>query len=342
MRYPLLLLLLFLSQSPIFAQQLSVQGNQFLLDGDHFDMWGIRVASASQTDSLTELLIANLDEYKKYGVNTISVYLQGSSGGFSDPFRDEGKILDEAHARRLKQIIEACQQRDMVVIVGIFYQRVIDNRNDTRRLDSREAIYEAVETTVKTLEPYQNIIINIANEQNSSIYRRFEPFRFNEPHNIIDLCRHIKQLDPQRLVGGGGYHDSSNVVIGKSAWVDVLLFDTFFGDIEAGQHSGWHYDYFRERGVPDKPLVNVELFGGWTKQFVPPGVYTPEGKEIHLQEIKEAQKRPGLYVHLHSNPWCQGPADGYPVRYHLGGDGTAEDPGIRWWFEAVSRARSDH
>ncbi|MGB3587523.1 MAG: cellulase family glycosylhydrolase [Tunicatimonas sp.] len=338
MRYPLLLFLLCFIQSTILAQQLSVQGNQFLLDGKEFDMWGIRVASASQTDSLTEQLIANLDDYKRYGVNTVSVYLQGSSGGFSDPFRNEGKALDERHTRRLKQITEACQQRDMVVVVGIFYQRVIDNRNDTRKLNSREAIFQAVETTVKILEPYENIIINIANEQNSSIYRNFAPFRFNEPQNIIDLCQHVKKLDPNRLVGGGGYHDSSNVVIGKSEWVDVLLFDTFSGDIEAGQDSGWHYDYFRESGVPDKPMVNVELFGGWTKQFVPPGVYTPTGKKIHLQEIEAAKKQPGLYVHLHSNPWCQGPADGYPVRYHLGGDGTAEDPGIRWWFEAVRSA----
>jgi hypothetical protein len=341
MRYLLLFLLFSLCQPIAFAQQLSVQGNQFLLNGDQFDMWGIRVASASQTDSLTERLITNLDEYKKYGVNTISVYLQGSSGGFSDPFRNQGRILDEGHARRLKQIIEACQQRDMVVIVGIFYQRVIDNRNGTRRLNSREAIFRAVETTVKVLKPYQNVIINIANEQNSTIYRKFAPFRFNEPQNIIDLCQHIKQLDPQRLVGGGGYHDSSNVVLGRSEWVDVLLFDTFSGDIEAGQHSGWHYDYFRENGVPDKPMVNVEMFGGWTRQFIPPGVYTPEGKTIHLREIEEARKRPGLYVHLHSNPWCQGPADGYPVRYNLGGDGSTEDPGIRWWFEAVSSSSQE-
>ena len=335
----LLILLLYVIAVPTIgkAQTLTTAGNQFRLDNAPFEMWGIRVASATQGDSLTEQLIANLDSYRKYGVNTISVYLQGSSGGFSDPFRDDGKALDEDHLRRLKQVVEACRERSMVAIVGIFYQRVMGNRNDTRRLHTEEAIIQATETTAELLRPYRNVIINIANEQNSSLYRRFEAFDFNDPQTIIDLCQRAKQVDPERLVGGGGYHDSSNVVIGKSKWVDVLLFDTFSEDIEADQHSGWHYDYFREQGVPDKPIVNVEIFGGWTRQFLPPGVYTQKGKRIHLKENEEAKKRPGLSVHFHSNPWCQGPADGYPVRYHLGGNGTPQDPGIRWWFEAVRR-----
>jgi hypothetical protein len=68
---------------------------------------------------------------------------------------------------------------------------------------------------------------------------------------------------------------------------------------------------------------------------MPPGVYTEEGKKIHIQEIIEAKKRPGLSVHLHSNPWCQ-PPEGYPIRYDLGGMGTPQDPGILWWFKAIN------
>jgi fructose-1-phosphate kinase PfkB-like protein len=63
--------------------------------------------------------------YKAVGINTISVFLQGSSGGFSDPFLENGKSIDPAHWQRMVQIIEACQQRDMVVVVGIFYQRAV-------------------------------------------------------------------------------------------------------------------------------------------------------------------------------------------------------------------------
>ncbi|NND05547.1 MAG: hypothetical protein HKN87_04125 [Saprospiraceae bacterium] len=319
------------------AQVLKTQGNAFLLGDEPIEMWGIRAASATQHDTLTEALIGNLDAYKRHRVNAVSIFLQGSSGGFSDPFSSDGKALDKDHQRRLYSIVEACADRSMVVIVGIFYQRVVANLKGNRKVSTPEAIKSATRTVAELLKPYRNVIINIANEQNSFHYRKFAAFSFNDPHNIIDLCKIVKEQDTERIVGAGGYHDSLNVIIGRSDWVDVLLFDTDGKDVEKGHHSGWHYDYFRAQGVPDKPIINVEIFGGWTKQFTPPGNYSEVGKEIHLREIIEAKKRPGLWVHLHSNTWCQGSADGFPIRYDLGGQGTKEDPGIRWWFEAIKR-----
>ena len=329
------LLLLFLTfGAQAQTARLTVQGNRFYMDGSPFDMLGLRVASASQSDSLTRLLIGQLDDYKSVGLNTISVYLQGSSGGFSDPFSPNGKELDQDHFRRLAAIVEACRQRSMVVIAGIFYQRPFSKGNEhIRRLQNKEAVYNAVKTVASLLKPYPNVIINIANEHNSSYYKGFPEFDFSKPENIIAMCRVVKETDPERIVGGGGYHDESNVIIGKSEYADVLLFDTFHDDVKNGQNSGWHYDYFRNQGVPDKPMVNVEIFGAWTRVAMPPGVFKEEVKRIHLAEIDEAKKRPGLSVCLHSNPWCQGPADGFPTRYELGGMGTEDDPGIRWWFE---------
>lgn len=319
------------------AQKLTIEGQHFFMDQSPFDMWGIRVASATQSDSLTNHLLSVLDDYKSYHVNTIDIYLQGSSGGFSDPFSSDGKSLDQAHLARLKKIIESCADKSMAVVVGVFYQRVMADIDDTRNLIDSLAVVNAVKTVAKELKPYQNLIINIANEQNSSFYQRCDFYNFNDPVNMIKLCEVVKEEDPNRLVGAGGYHDSSNVVIGKAEVVDALLFDTFHGDIENGHHSGWHYDYFREMGVTGKPLVNVEMFGGWTRKFQPPGVYDKKGKKIHIKEIKEAAKQDGLYVHFHSNTWCQGPADNYPVRYDLAGMGTPDDPGIRWWFKEVKK-----
>jgi len=318
------------------AQQLSIENQLFFLDQNPFDMWGVRVASASQEDAYTQSLIENLDDYKSVGINTISVFLQGSSGGFSDPFEQGGRQIDTNHFRRLERIIENCGEKDMVVIVGIFYQRTIKDP-EVSNLNSEIEIENAVRLIAKKLAPYQNVIINIANEQNSGHYKTFTPFNFNDAENIISLCQLVKEVDPDRIVGGGGYADSLNVVIGRSKSVDVLLFDTFSGDIEQGHHSGWHYDYFIQQGVTNKPIVNVEIFGGWTRKFVPQGVYTPEGKAIHFIEIEEAKKRPGLYVHLHSNPWFQGVAQDLGNRFDLGGDGTLESPGVRWYFNQINK-----
>ncbi len=319
------------------AQTLSLDGHTFTLDQVPIEMWGIRVASATQHDSLTLQLINQLDNYKDYGLRCISIYLQGSSGGYSDPFNPDGTMLDSHHKQRLTKIIEACAERDIVVIVGIFYQRVMSDQRRNRHLQTAKSVVQATKTVAKILRPYRNVIINIANEQNSFHYQKFTPFDFNNPQRIIDLCKEVKQIDPHRIVGGGGYHDSSNVVIGRSPWVDVLLFDTYGKDVEVDHHSGWHYDYYQSQGVINKPMINVEIFGGWTKRFTPPGVYPMKGKHIHLQEIREAKKRPGLWVHLHANLWCQGLADGYPIRYNLGGNGTVDDPGIRWWFEELGQ-----
>jgi len=317
------------------AQVLEITGEAFLLNGKTFDMWGVRMASASQREAYTADLISNLDDYKSSGINCISVFVQGSSGGFTDPFGANGTSIDEAHWDRLTRIIEACSRRDMVVIVGIFYQRTMKDP-EICNLKSEEDIRHAVRLVTEKLKPYRNVIINIANEQNSGYYKSYKAFAFNDPENIISLCEEVKKTDPGRIVGGGGYHDSMNVVIGKSKHVDVLLFDTYSVDIENGHHSGWHYDYFKAAGVPDKPIVNVEIFGGWTGQFKPQGVYTPEGKDIHYIEIEEAKKRPGLYVHLHSNPWFQGVAQDWDNRYDLGGQGTPGDPGVRWYFDKIT------
>lgn len=331
----LLLIYFGLGFSPASAQELKVKGQFFTLDDEPFDMWGVRVASATQKNKYAKSLIKNLDDYKSEGINTLSVYLQGSSGGYSDPFYDGGKKIKKGHLKRLTNIIEACAQREMVVVAGIFYQRTIRNESN---LKTEAEIREAVRTITKELQPYKNIIINIANEQNSGYYKGFQAFDFNDPQNIISLCKEVRQTDPDRIVGAGGYHDNSNVVIGKSEYVDVLLFDTFSGDIEKGHHSGWHYNYFKENGVPEKPIVNVEIFGGWTKKFLPQGVYTEEGKEIHLKEIEAAKKQPGLFVHFHSNPWFQAADQDMKNRYDLGGTGTPDDPGVRWYFQKITKA----
>jgi hypothetical protein len=322
------------------GNQLSLQKELFLMNGKPFDMWGIRVASASQSDSLTDHLIAQLDDYRRYGINTIDVFFQGSSGGFSDPFLKNGKAIEKGHLRRMKKILDACDVRGMVVIVGIFYQRAMANIDGVREINDAEGVRNAVKAVSKALRGYKNLILNIANEQNSGYYKRCGFFNFNDPKEIIALCKLSKSVAPEMLVGGGGYDDESNATIGVSPAVDVLLFDTYHADVVNNQHSQWHYDYFTSNGVKNKPIVNVEMFGGWTGKFLPPGVYPDEGKQEHLQDVDEAAATQGLYVHFHSNPWCQGPSIGKTTHYDLGGMGTTDDPGIRWWFEYVRERRS--
>lgn len=312
--------------------EVRLQGQAFLLDGKPFDMWGIRVGSASQSQELTDHLIAQLDDYARHGVNTVSVYCMGTSGGYSDPFTPDGSAIDPAHLRRMEQILRACDRRGMVVVVGVFYQR-----SDRPSLRDWDACKAAVGTVVRALKPHANVILNIANEQNSAGYARLPWARVRQVPDLLDLCRLAKTADPDRLVGAGGYDHRNNEEIGRSKDVDVLLFDT------AGTRptSAELYERFVKAGVTGKPIVNVETFGGWTKQFAPQGVFPEDVKRAYLAEVEAAARVPGLYVHFHNNPWCQAAERGERIRYDLGGRGTKEDPGIRWYFEAVRSARRD-
>jgi hypothetical protein len=75
-----------------------------------------------------------------------------------------------------------------------------------------------------------------------------------------------------------------------------------------------------------------------------------EGSAIHrgradfLAEIACAARTPGFSLFGHFPGWYQGPSrdPSFDNRFDLGGpggQGTLEDPGIRWYFEAVAAAR---
>lgn len=88
--------------------KLTIAGDRFLLDGNPFDMWGIRTASATMDQAQTDHLIAQLDDYLTHGVNAVAVYYMGCSGGFYDPFSSDGRVLDAGHQDRMRQIAQAC------------------------------------------------------------------------------------------------------------------------------------------------------------------------------------------------------------------------------------------
>jgi hypothetical protein len=256
----------------------------------------------------------------------------GSSGGYSDPFSPDGAGLDPDHRKRMDRIIRECDRRGMAVIAGIFYQRA-----DPPSLRGWEAAKRAVRTAAEALKPHRNVILNIANEQNSGNYAKLPWSRVRNTEDVLELCRIARAADPERIVGAGGYDHDKNEILGKAGEVNVLLFDT--NGPEPG--SGELYDRFVKAGI-EKPMVNVETFGGWTRQFLPQGVFPEEVKAVYRREVDDAARRRGLYLHFHNNPWCQAAAGAGRSRYDLAGDGTAASPGIRWYFDYVrSKARKE-
>src|SRR4051794_4630473 len=164
------------SPAPILA----ARGNRFFLDGRPFEMWGIRTASGTKDDAQCDHLVAQLDDYKAYGVNTIAVFYQGCRGANYDPFSPDGREVDPGHQERMGRIIAACARRGMVVVVGLFYQAAPFGMHDA------EAVRNAVRTVAAGLKSHRNVIVNIANEQNSGEWKDTAViYDFREPQRII-------------------------------------------------------------------------------------------------------------------------------------------------------------
>ena len=323
------------------ATNLEIEGNRFLINGELVDMMGIRTASASIEESYTAELIEYLPTYKNYGINAVTVFLQGSSGGSFDPFTSDGRAIDANHLARMKRIVEAADEHGMVVIVGIFYQ--MSKGGGDPNLADWAASQEAVRTVVSEFTGYTNIIINIANEQNSSNYRGFAWEDVMDPAGIIEMCAIVHEEDPTMLCGGGGYDHDHNEVIGLSDEIDVLLFDTLGPSQD--KYSGELYQDFVDAGITDKPIVNVETFGGWTKNYglggtADQGVFPDSAKNHYFQEIADGVSIPGLSVFMHNNPWYQGVSTGDKNQFGLAldgssGEGTENNPGVSWYYERL-------
>ena len=201
---------------------LSVQGARFMLDGKDFDMWGLRLANALENDRTAHDVIRNLDSYKSYGVNTVSVFLMGGSTGSANPFDCDGSIplqgagsfrgsytyngrgnceaavYNNPYLDRLAAIIEEADARSMAVNVGIFYQMRIN------KLTGTEAIRNAVRNTAGWLKAkaYRNIFLDLVNE-------------YGHPGYVNrDICRGMKYR---------GCRDGGEILIHdfKSVYPDV-------------------------------------------------------------------------------------------------------------------------
>ena len=94
----------------------SVQGTKTLLNGPEFLVKGLRCSNALISDAATDELVGNLDLFAGYGVNTVSVFFQGSRFGDVVGYREDA-TLDPVHAARMGRLIEAADARAIVELI---------------------------------------------------------------------------------------------------------------------------------------------------------------------------------------------------------------------------------
>ena len=314
MRYKFLslILCLFVFQATYAQNVFSVVGNKTYLNNKHFLAIGLRCSNALLSDETTNALIDHLNEYKEYGVNTVSVYFMGSRYSNINGYNLDG-TLKEDYKIRMGKIIEACDKRNMVVLVGILYWGAQMGSLANAYYENWQQIQvnEAMRNTIIWLKEnnYRNVFIDPDNE---GMAERGAGF------NIDEMICEGQKVDASYYIAynGQGY---------PPPCADLSI---HFGK------KTQHMPYIETEGTPP------QYWGAYSKEegldhYINVGMYTEGKKEKQLKETKELLDQGHGY--LFASTWLQN----VPPIYDIGGDGSPCDPGIKWWLEFIKENYKD-
>jgi len=162
----LLVMLICALVTPVKASRFvfSVKGQKVYINENEFKVIGLRCSNALISDSDTKELIDNLDVFKFYGVNTISVFFMGSRFGDVKGYRSDAS-LDPVYTARMARIIEEADRRGMIILVGCLYW---SNSRAKEELGhwKQEHASKAVANTIRWLKQhnFRNVFVDPDNE----------------------------------------------------------------------------------------------------------------------------------------------------------------------------------
>ena len=269
---------------------------------------GLRCSNALISGKSADDLIARLDEYKSYGVNTVSVFFMGSRFGDVKGYNRDGSLNPE-YAGRMGRIIEAADARGMIVLVGCLYWG--NSKAKWENWTQNEA-NAAVANTVTWLreQNYRNVFVDVDNE---------------------GMAMRAKQFDIRQIV-----------LAGKKADPACVIATNFKDDPPPEADLGIHFSNI----VADKPYIESEgtpknapggYWGQYSKRpdvynYINIGLYTQKMKKNQIKTTREHLTNGRGY--MCASTWLQC-APPYGPNADPGGDGSPDFPGIRWWLEAV-------
>ena len=302
-----LLLLSFLChQSYAGDYVFTVKGEKTYLNGHEFLVKGLRCSNALISDGTTDELIANLDTFARYGVNTVSVFFMGSRFGDVKGYREDAS-LNPVYSRRMGRIIAAADKRGMVVLVGCLYWSTSKAKWDNW---TQAQANLAVANTVRWLKEheYRNVFIDVDNE---------------------GMARSAKNFDNRKMV-----------IAGKAVDQTFVIATNFRGPPPPEADLGIHHSekvagkpYIQSEAVPSNAPGNY-----WSKyskvdgyyNYINIGLYNEDMKANQIQKTNDHLLNSMGYMLAGTWLQCVLP---YGPNNNPGGYGTKDDPGIRWWLD---------
>jgi hypothetical protein len=305
----------------------AVKDEQVLLNDTAFKVIGLRASNALISDETKDQLIRNLDAFKDYGVNTVSVFLMGSRFGDIKGYKPDAS-LDPVYAARLAKIIEAADERGMVVLVGCLYWSTSKAKEDLKDWTQEDAD-KAVANSVAWLSQnkYRNVFVDVDNE---------------------GMAHASTKWDIGKIIAAGHAADPT-----------IMLAYNFGDPPPANADLLIHFSpkdnrrpWIQTEGVPEFGEPGA-YWGAFSKQakfynFIRIGRYTPKMKEKQLRDTHAAIEKYAGY--MLASTWLQcvaGEGVGGPF---MTPGGLAEDAaidtdvtklqkhaGILWWLQDIKK-----
>ncbi len=337
MKRPIVCLLFICVCSAGFASQdvFSVHGSKTFINEQEFKVIGLRCSNALMTDTTTDDLIAQLDLYKSYGMNTVSVFFMGSRFGDVKGYRPDAS-LDPVYAGRMARIIEAADKRGMIVIVGCLYWSTSRAKEDLNHWTQVEA-NRAVANTVKWLAKnnYRNVIVDPDNEGMAGREQGW---------TVEALIAAAHSADRSIMVANNTKQIARNSDLTMHFGPKEDDKPWFDSEATPGKTPGGYWGkYSKETHQNDKTFYNYSRIGR----------YTTEMKQDHLEKTHNQIETENGYVF--ASTWLQcgpknsinGPFTSLGGRSNLGQnedlnaawntdiDAIHPDAGILWWMESI-------
>lgn len=167
-------------------------------------------------DRNTAEFMEGMEEWKKYGLNSFTINMQGGSPTgygnkewYNSSFHPDGELRND-YMERLKLVLDKADELEMVVMLGIFYF------GQDQNLEDEQAVINAVKNSVNWVlqEGYRNVLIEVNNECNVKAYVH-EILMPERVHELIDLVKTMEHNGNRLLVStsyGGNTVPKPNVV----------------------------------------------------------------------------------------------------------------------------------
>lgn len=301
----------------------SISGNKLFLNDTEIKIIGLRTSNALRSEESTQQLIDNLDVFKSYGINTVSVYFMGSRFGDIKGYLPDSS-LDPVYAARMSKIIEAADNKGMIVLAGCLYWSNSKAREDL--LDWTEAdATKAIVNTIKwlTKNNYQNVFVDPDNEGMAWQEKKWR---------IENFIKAAHEENPDIMIANNAKYRVSNADL-----------NIHFGPREQDK------PYLDSEATPQTELGGY--WGSYSKEdgyynYIRIGIYSDSSKNFQLNQTKTELENSNGY--MLASTWLQagegenigGPfmkPGGYSNidNINLNVKQLHPDAGIKWWLEYV-------